>query len=95
MLSYLDALCSALIARDRAALRELMANPVASDLPAEVRAEVDTCLTYAVNAAPLRTLHYYYQHVQRMRIVGSLPAAPDRPSHGTRAVQIELPLSAA
>jgi hypothetical protein len=95
VLSYLDALSAALIARDRPALRELLANPQASELPNEVRTEIDECLTYAARTAPLRTLHFYYQQVQRTRLSGEHPAALDLPSRGTRAVQIELPLSAA
>jgi hypothetical protein len=88
-------LCAALIARDRPALTELMANPQASQLPTEVRAEVDACLTNAASGAPLRTLHHYYQQVQRARIVGYVPVPGDHSTRAARAVQIELPLSAA
>jgi hypothetical protein len=95
VLSYLDALSAALIARDRPALRDLLANPLASELPPDVRTEIDECLTFAARVAPLRTLHFYYQQVQRERLKGARPAALDFHSRGTRAVQIELPLSAA
>ena len=95
MLSYLDALSAALIARDRSALRELLANAQASELPKEVRTEIDECLTFAARSAPLRTLHFYYQQVQRARLSGECPASLELPSRGSRAVQIELPLSAA
>ena len=95
MLQYLDALSAALVVRDRPALRDLLAHPLASELPDEVRREIDECLTFDVRTAPLSTLHFYYQQVQRTRIGGSLPATLDLSSRGTRAVQIELPLSAA
>ena len=95
MLPYLEALCAALIARDRSAVGELVANAHASDLPPEVRAEVEACLAGNGPRAPLRTLHFYYQQVQRTLVVSSLSAAMDRSSRGSRAVQIELPLSAA
>jgi hypothetical protein len=95
VLWYLDALTAAMIAQDRPALFALLANPLASDLPNDVRAEVDNCLTHNVRTAPLRTLHLYYQQVQRTRLTGSLPAALDLTSRESRAVQIELPLSAA
>ena len=95
MLQYLDALSAALVARDRPALRDLLANPLAADLPDDVRAEIDECLTFAVRTAPLRTLHFYYQQVQSIRQGGSLATTLDLSSRGTRAVQIELPLSAA
>jgi ATP phosphoribosyltransferase len=61
----------------------------------EIREEIAECLTFAVRTAPLRTLHFYYQQVQRTRLYGSLPTALDLSSRGTRAVQIELPLPAA
>ena len=95
MLSYLDELCAALIARDRSALRDLLANDLACTLPAEVREEIEDCLTFSVRNAPLRTLHFYYQHMQRERVTGSMRVTADLSPLGDRAVQIELPLSAA
>ena len=59
MLQYLDALSAALVARDRPALRDLLAHPLASELPNDVRKEIDECLTFAVRSAPLSTLHFY------------------------------------
>jgi hypothetical protein len=95
VLPYLDALSAALIARDRSALRDLLADPLASALPGDVQREIDECLTFAVMKAPLRTLHFYYQQVQHARLTGQLPAALEMPPRATRAIQIELPLSAA
>jgi hypothetical protein len=95
VLQYLDALTAALVSRDRPALRDLLAHPLASELPDEVRREIDECLTFAVRSAPLTTLHFYYQQVQRTRRGGPREEMPDLSSRGTRAVQIELPLSAA
>lgn len=96
MLSYLDSLCSALIGRDRVALRHLLADPLAAELPDGVHKEIEACLSYAVRTAPLQTLHFYYQVVQhdRMFAVRRAPSRSSEPA-SVRALQIELPLTAA
>lgn len=96
MLSYLDSLCSALIGRDRVALRHLLADPLAAELPDGVHKEIEACLSYAVRTAPLQTLHFYYQVVQRDRMF-TVRTAASRPSDrdSVRALQFELPLTAA
>jgi hypothetical protein len=95
VLSYLDALSSALVARDRRALGDLLTHPLVAALPEDVRTEIDECVAGVGGTVPLRTLHFYYQQVERARLNGGLPRQLAYRSCETRSVQIELPLSAA
>jgi hypothetical protein len=101
VLAYLDLLCSALIARDHPALSRLAADPAYATLPESVRCEIDECrmVDSVRRAAPIHTLHLYYQQVQLSRhtvAVTPLRPLPDpAPDSAARASQIELPLFAA
>lgn len=107
MLTYLDSLCEALVARDLPRLRHLADDhPLARVLPAEAADEVRRFLAGAVSphAVPLATLRF---RDQTIRLLSGAPVSPDAPPaepvpprsaparHRTgrrRAAQTELPL---
>ena len=104
MLTYLDALCDAMTARDLARLRHLVDDhPLARLLPAESLAEVRRFLANKAgrHAVPLMTLRFRDQTARLLseqpRPTAEDPASVARgPAHRRRrvAVQTELPLSA-
>lgn len=61
MLSFLNALCTALVARDAGEVRRLIGRPGTPPLPREVRDEIAAWLEAPGAAAPVRTLHHYHQ----------------------------------
>ncbi len=97
MLAYLDSLCAALLARNTAEIRRLLAHPMAQDLPRRVREEAVAISRAGRRSfmAPVNALHLYYKlthmvdetsdPVYREQTEGGPPA--DSPTG-----QIELPL---
>ena len=97
MLAYLDSLCAALLARNTAEIRRLLAHPMAQELPRRVREEAVAISRAGRRSfmAPVNALHLYYKlthmvdetsdPVYREQIEGGAPA--DSPTG-----QIELPL---
>lgn len=66
MLSFLDALCTALLARDTAEVSRLCDRHAARTLPRAVTEEIRAWLDAPGVAAPVRTLHHYHQARQLM-----------------------------
>lgn len=66
MLSFLNALCTALLARDLPEVRRLIARPNAQHLPRNVREELDSWVATPA-LAPVQTLHLYHQTRQLLR----------------------------
>ncbi|MGQ0647392.1 MAG: hypothetical protein ACT4P7_07450 [Gemmatimonadaceae bacterium] len=101
MLAFLDALCTALLHRDEAVIRQLLQHPLAAALPDPVREEARRILDGESRpfAAPLHTLRLYHQtahllgvsHDAASRLQNS---AGKGPAPGDRARQMELPLPA-
>lgn len=108
MLTYLDSLCDAMVARDLPRLHNLVDNhPLVRLLPAEAMSEVRRFLAQKVgrHAVPLMTLRF---RDQTARLLGELPhdagtsartvSAPSVPVVPRRRrrseIQTELPLSA-
>ena len=108
MLTYLDSLCDAMMARDLPRLHNLVDDhPLARLLPAEAMREVRRFLAQKAgrHAVPLMTLRF---RDQTARLLGELPhgtrasapavSAPIVPAVPRRrrqsAIQTELPLSA-
>ena len=80
MLGYLDALCTALIARDSAEIRRLLRHPLARALPRKVREEA-LAIRRAGPAslmAPVHTLHFFHQTAHVLGARGD-PASRTRP----------------
>ena len=96
MLAFLDALCAALIARDVARIRGLLAHPLARALPQAVRDEANAMAhgTHVSFGAPLHTLRLYHQTAHLLGVSAD-PATPRgpvaRPARAPRR-QMELPL---
>lgn len=63
MLAYLDSLCAALLARNPAEIRRLLALPMAQDLPRRVREEAVAISRAGRKSfmAPVNALHLYYK----------------------------------
>lgn len=61
MLSYLSALCTALLARDVAEVRRLLERQGAPMLPRTVRDEISFWLSAPAAAAPVQTLRHYHR----------------------------------
>jgi hypothetical protein len=93
MLAFLDSLCAALIARDVARIRLLLAHPLSRALPRAVREEASAIAGGASRGfvAPLQTMRLYHQTAHLLG-VRSDPAV-SRPAKNTRR-QLELPVEA-
>jgi len=63
LLGYLDALCTALIARDAPEIRRLLRHPLARALPRKVREEALAIRRAGASSlmAPVHTLHFFHQ----------------------------------
>ena len=63
MLAFLDSLCAALVARDAARIRVLLAHPLSRALPRAVRDEACAIAGGAPRGfvAPLQTMRLYHQ----------------------------------
>jgi hypothetical protein len=110
MLVYLDALIDALHVRDGVEAERLLAHPLSRLLPDDVRQEARTFVDGDRDAlaAPLRALHLRHQTAELLRAAPLADRAeppltddttrqappPSLARRGTRAQQIELPLSA-
>ncbi len=102
MLAYLEALCSALKARNAVAIGDLLRHPLASALPPVVLEEAQRIAAQpdADHLAPLHTLRLYHQTAHllgacsdpatRRRTPLSLPLVAE--SIGDRPRQMELDL---
>jgi hypothetical protein len=97
MLAYLDSLCAALLARNTAEIRRLLAHPMAQELPRRVREEAVAISRAGRRSfmAPVNALHLYYK-LTHMVDETSDPVyrAPEggAPASGDPTGQIELPL---
>lgn len=80
MLSYLDGLCDALLARDSEEVRRLLEDPQAATLPGDVRAEALRGTSGHPPAAwvPLHTLRYTHQ-MAHLEAATASPVAPVAP----------------
>jgi hypothetical protein len=96
MLTYLEALCRALIARDQDAIRSLLAHPLAKALPRSVRDEALTVASGALPpaAAPLRAMRLYHQTARLLGTTGDAASnkAPQPVARTRVAQQTELVL---
>lgn len=84
MLAYLNALCLALLEREKGEIRRLLRHPFARHLPRRVRDEVIMIQQArpANMVAPIHTLHFYHQTAQL--VLDHSETMPDGP-------QLELP----
>ena len=94
MLAFLDSLCAALIARDAARIRLLLAHPLSRALPRAVRDEASAIAGGASRGfvAPLQTMRLYHQTAHLLG-VRSDPAVP-RPAPKGAKRQLDLPIEA-
>jgi hypothetical protein len=92
MLAYVDSLCAALLARNQEEIRRLLALPLASRLPAQVRDEAVAMARgrAATFMAPVHALQFYYKLTH---LIDEAAEVPDIQPGQER--QIELPLKAA
>jgi hypothetical protein len=97
MLAYLDSLCAALLARNTAEIRRLLAHPMAQELPRRVREEAVAISRAGRRSfmAPVNALHLYYK-LTHMVDETSDPVYREpeggAPASGDPTGQIELPL---
>lgn len=97
VLSFLDALCAALIARDVDRINVLLRHPLARALPRRVRAEAMTIARDQGGRmrAPVQTLRHYHQTAHLLGATAD-PAVRRTPRGGTHAAlprrQLEMPL---
>lgn len=70
MLSFLNALCTALLARDAQEVRRLLERPPGRQLPGAVAAEIRAWLDAPGVAAPVHTLHHY--HLARQLVLSDV-----------------------
>ncbi|HEY8166147.1 MAG TPA: hypothetical protein VIF83_11395 [Gemmatimonadaceae bacterium] len=97
MLAYLDSLCAALLARNTAEIRRLLAHPMAQELPRRVREEAVAISRAGRRSfmAPVNALHLYYK-LTHMVDETSDPVYRETesgaPTSGEPTGQIELPL---
>lgn len=85
MLSFLSALCTALLAHDAPEVRRLSGRPPMSQLPESVRSEVQAWLDAPGTSAPIHTLRHYHR-TRQVLLADRLDAPP--------ADQLELSLGA-
>lgn len=95
MLAFLDSLCAALLARNTAEIKRLLAHPMAQDLPRRVREEAVAIARAGRRSfmAPVNALHLYYK-LSHMVDESSDATFPDgaRASESDNGVQLDLPL---
>lgn len=99
MLAFLDALCAALIARDAARIRQLLAHPLSRALPRAVRDEADAIASGSSRGfvAPLQTLRLYHQTAHLLGVRADPAVRPRSISRAasTSVGQLNLPIKAA
>jgi len=93
MLAYVDSLCAALLARNQAEIRRLLALPLSATLPHNVREEAAAVAKGRVNSflAPVHALHYYYKLTH---LIDETAEVPDIGPHTASERQLNLPLKA-
>lgn len=96
MLAYLDSLCAALLARNTAEIRRLLALPMAQDLPRRVREEAVAISRAGRRSfmAPVNALHLYYKlsHMVDESTDATLGDSSRSAEAGATGVQLDLPL---
>ncbi|HVZ77024.1 MAG TPA: hypothetical protein VG818_03485 [Gemmatimonadaceae bacterium] len=84
MLAFLDALCAALVRRDRDEIRRLLRHPLAHALPRPVREEGTRIARQgpAGHLAPVQSLRFYHQTMQLLATPthGAAPAPTSAPT---------------
>jgi hypothetical protein len=93
MLAFLDSLCAALIARDVARIRLLLAHPLSRALPRAVREEASAIAGGASRGfvAPLQTMRLYHQTAHLLG-VRSDPAVKGPTRRESSRRQLDLPI---
>ncbi len=93
MLAFLDSLCAALIARDSARIRQLLAHPLSRALPRAVREEAIAIAGGAPRrfTAPLQAMRLYHQTAHLLG-VRSDPAVRRFPPQDGGRRQLEMSL---
>src|SRR5688572_7106332 len=95
MLAYLDSLCAALLARDTAEIRRLLAHPMAQDLPRRVREEAVAISRAGRKSfiAPVNALHLYYKLTHMVdESADNTFEHPPRQEESGKTDQLDLPL---
>jgi type VI protein secretion system component VasF len=97
MLAYLDSLCAALLARNTAEIRRLLAHPMAQELPRRVREEAVAISRAGRRSfmAPVNALHLYYKLTHMVdETSDAVYREPESgaPTGSEPSGQIELPL---
>ena len=95
MLAFLDSLCSALIARDAARIRQLLAHPLSCALPRAVREEATAIATGSSRGfvAPLHAMRLYHQTAHLLGVRAD-PALRRMEPREPAQRQMDLPLEA-
>jgi hypothetical protein len=96
VLTFLDQLCHALVARDAEGIRRWLRHPLAHALPRRVRAEALAIARGRGRAfrAPIHTLHLYHQTAHLLGAISDPATRHPGPAMVTSPSQIELPLDA-
>lgn len=95
MLAFMDALCSALLARNSIEIHRLLGLPQAKGLPREVREEAIAVARGgpASHVAPIRALHMYYKLTHLVNEAAD-PEIERRSEEDEAAPQIQFPFRA-
>lgn len=93
MLSFLDALCAALLARNSMEIHRLLNLPSARQLPRGVREEAMGIAKggHRSHMAPIRALHLYYKMSHLVDESADLDADDDSSAEDAKEPQIEFP----
>lgn len=93
MLAFLDSLCTALIARDVARIRQLLAHPLSRALPRAVRDEATSVASGAArrHRAPLEALRLYHQTAHVLGVRADPSTRQTANLHSSNR-QVELPI---
>ncbi len=92
MLSFLDALCAALLARNSIEIYRLLGLPTARKLPRAVREEAMGIAKggHMSHVAPIRALHLYYKMSHLVDESAEMDGESDEPTGDDRGPQIEF-----
>lgn len=95
MLAFLDSLCAALVARDVARIRFLLAHPLSRALPRAVREEASAIAGGASRGfvAPLQTMRLYHQTAHLLG-VRSDPGVQRQAKKENARRPVDLPIEA-
>jgi hypothetical protein len=95
VLGYLDSLCAALLARDRAGIIGLLRHPLARALPRKVREESLAIARGTRNLrAPIHTLHFYHQSTFLLGARGEVHGGAGGEGRGVAQLEMALPAAA-